>query len=471
MTMVASPAVAKMREGENPWVVVAIGAFSACVAALFVVNPSLFTVGLFAALMLAAFLRPDFCVYVSIFLLPWDPLVHINLPVRDISMLLHFALFVGILVRLRRRGISLHEWLFGSKLKKGILLFAGIATASFLLSGLPVSLDSSRTLVLLFSYIAVFFAIDGWLENKAQLVRVIKLLLVSTVGVAFFGFYQAIEGGYTDLYFQLYPHQEEALEQWSGRITSLLFHFNSLAGYLNLVIPLAIACAVLAKDRALRFLGAACAAVATVAVFLTQSRGGLLATVGILIIAVWFLVPRLIARFKLLGGAVLVCMLLLPPLLNQFQRLQSFDDPDASSRLLVWAAAAALFFGHPIIGVGYGNYRFLYAGAVPGPLDAHNIYLQLLAETGLVGFLSFFILLWLFISLARKSIRGQDPLSRIVAFGVFGAITGTLIHGMVDFLFRVSPQFGTLFWIVLALGSRVSDSDFLRRQTPVKGTV
>ncbi len=165
----------------------------------------------------------------------------------------------------------------------------------------------------------------------------------------------------------------------------------------------------------------------------------------------------MITRIKLLGGGLLACTLLLAPLLNQFERLQDIDD---GSRTLMWAAAVSLFIDHPFLGVGYGNYRFLYAdfafipGAVPGLLDAHNIYLQLLAETGVVGFLSFLVLMGLFISLALKSMRRHDPIPRIVAFGVLGAITGTLIHGMVDYLFGGSPQFGALFWIILGLGSR-----------------
>jgi hypothetical protein len=38
-----------------------------------------------------------------------------------------------------------------------------------------------------------------------------------------------------------------------------------------------------------------------------------------------------------------------------------------------------------------------------------------------------------------------------LAFGVLGAILSVLLHGFVDFLFQVSPQFGTLFWALLAL--------------------
>ncbi len=139
------------------------------------------------------------------------------------------------------------DWLFGSRLKQAMALFAGTAVASVPLSGTPANLPSCRSLVLLLSYVATFFAIDGWLEKRTQLVIVLKLLLVSTMAVALFGFCQAVEGSYTSLYFHIYPIQRDTICPWEGRITSLLFQFNSTAGYLNLVIPTAIACAVLAK--------------------------------------------------------------------------------------------------------------------------------------------------------------------------------------------------------------------------------
>ncbi len=456
---VGSQSAARVEQPEVLWVAVLIAVASASAVALFVSEPSPFIVGVLVFLTLAALLRFDFFVYATVFLLPWCPLVDLNLPVRDVFLVLRFVLFVGVWIRLRRKNKSIHEWLFDTKRKKGIVLFAGISITSVLLSGVPANVPSYRALALLVSYIAAFFAIDGWLEDRTQLVRVLKLLLISTIGVALFGFYQAIEGSYTDFYFRLYPLHEEALEPWSGRITSFLIHFNSLAGYLNLVIPVAIVCGVLAKDRALKFLGFVCACAATVAVFLTQSRGGLLALIGVLVIAVWFLVPRLITRIKLLCAGALACILLLAPLLNHFERLQGVDDFTEVTRLLTWQAAATLFLGHPALGVGYGNFRFLSGdlvpGAVPGTLDAHNLYLQLLAETGVVGFLGFTIFLGAFFVLSLKSMREQDPLSRVIAFGVCGAITATLIHGMVDYLFNVSPQFGTLFWLVLGLGSRV----------------
>ena len=69
------------------------------------------------------------------------------------------------------------------------------------------------------------------------------------------------------------------------------------------------------SDPALKALGLVCAGSAAAAVFLTESRGGLLALLGVLIIAVWFLEPRLLARIKIIFAGALVAILLLPSLL------------------------------------------------------------------------------------------------------------------------------------------------------------
>ena len=51
----------------------------------------------------------------------------------------------------------------------------------------------------------------------------------------------------------------------------------------------------------------------------------------------------------------------------------------------------------------------------------------------------------------RQFRSGRNALGRALAFGIFGAILSVLVHGFVDFLFRVSAPFGTLFWLLLAL--------------------
>lgn len=435
-----------------------IAAVAVASVSLALTNPTLVVLAICAGLALAALLRFEFFVYGSVFLLPWYPLLDARPPFHDLFLLLRFALLAGVWVIRRREGKSFAELIAGSRLKKGVLLLAAVALISLLLSGQHANIAAYRSLMRLFSYLAVFFAISGWVESRQQIATIVKLMLISTIGVALFGFYQVYERSYTDLYFHLYPLQEDALEPWAGRITSFLFHFNSLAGYLNLVLPFSLVYMTSPGTRGQRSLGLICHAAAGAALYFTGSRGGLIAYVGMLLISIWFLKPKR-AALRRLALSVALSVSLVLSLLERGggggARVQGVDDFTQQSRLALWSAAGTMFLGHPVLGVGFGNYRSLYNDYVPGvtpdQLDAHNLYLQFLAETGAIGFLIFCVLMVGFARMALKLARRADPFDRLVGIGVGGALAATLIHGMVDYIFNTSPQSGALFWLVLAL--------------------
>jgi putative inorganic carbon (hco3(-)) transporter len=440
-----------------------VAVVAAILVALAVTNSAFLVSAVCVTLAVVALLRFDFFVYGLIFLLPWYPLLDAKPPFRDIFLLLRFVLLAGVWLVRRRKGKSAAEWILGSKLKKGVLLFAGVATISLLISSVPANANAYRSLVRLFSYLAVFFAVTGWVETRRQIVTILKIMLISTLGVALFGFYQIREKGYSDLYFHLYPLQEDALEPWSGRITSLLFHFNSLAGYLNLVVPFAIASMLLARERALRLLGWACQIAGVAALYFTASRGGLIAYWGMLLLSFLFLAPRRVALLKIIVSLLLAAVLVLSMQeTGSLGRVQDVDDFTQTTRLALWGTAGMMFLGHPILGVGYGDYRALYNDYLPGvranELDAHNLCLQFLAEMGIVGFLVFVVLMVAFARMAIKLARQSDSIHRLVGIGVGGALATTLIHGMVDYIFNASPQAGGMLWLVLGLGVALSSN-------------
>jgi len=441
------------------WVIAVI---AASVIGLIFLDSVFLIVALCVCLAAVMVFRFDVFFYAQIFLLPWYPLLDAKLPVRDVFLVMRFLLLAGVWIQRSQRGGPLAQWLMGSKIKKAILLFTTIATVSLLVSALGPNTDAMRSLARWFSYLALFFAISGWLETKEQMQTIVKVILCSGIVVALFGFYQVLAKGYSDLYYHLYPLQEDSLEEWNGRITSFLFHFNSLAGYLNLILPLSLAAMVLAKERWVRQAALACHSMALAALYFTGSRGGLIAYAAMLLISMYFLRPRRTALFRvLLAMALAWAMVALLELPSQIEaegesRFQQIDEFTSISRLALWNAAGAMFVQHPVLGVGYGNYRSLYSdyipGAAPNQLDAHNLYLQVLSETGVIGFLAFFGVMAGLVTVAIKVARNSDPFYRLAGIAMGGALVATLTHGMVDFLFNVSPQFGGLFWVMMGLG-------------------
>lgn len=437
-----------------------IAAAAVVAAALITEQPVFLVVALCIPLAVASMRNFGVFFDAMVLLIPWNPTLAWAFPVRDLSLLTHAVLFAGVFVILQRRGSSIKAWLFGSKVKLGVWILAGIAVVSLIL-GPPADPEAWKALAKLLSYVLFFFSAAGWLTSEKQISRTITLLLISGIGVALFGFYQAFAQDFTRLYFWLYPMEEQNFDAqggWAGRITSLLFHYNSLAGYLNVVIPAALGATLLAKGRGLRYLGFLSLTTALAALYLTGSRGGLIACAGIFLAGLWYFVPRR-ATILVMISSLLLAAAIAAPLSTEagFDRPQVGDTEDMSreGRLAIWGAAGLIFLDHPVLGAGYGNFKFLFHSYVPGieeDIDAHNIYLQWLAETGIAGFAVFFFLIAVFARMALRLRRVEGAWYRITGFALLGTLAGLLLHGGVDFIFGVSPQFGNIFWLALGLG-------------------
>lgn len=109
-------------------------------------------------------------------------------------------------------------------------------------------------------------------------------------------------------------------------------------------------------------------------------------------------------------------------------------------RLAHWQAALNMFQAHPWLGVGFGNYEVVYPQYRlinwNEPLGhAHNYYLNLLAETGIIGLLGYGKV-WLVIMWANwRAKRHPDRFARCVVVGLLGAWTYLGVHSFFDNLY------------------------------------
>ena len=104
------------------------------------------------------------------------------------------------------------------------------------------------------------------------------------------------------------------------------------------------------------------------------------------------------ALFALFGILILIILLsgFVPELAATFERFNVGDNGDISSnRFTLWAIAMEGFKSRPIFGIGWYGYRLLYSRYIAAGqeiLDAHNVYIQMLCENGIIGLICYLII-------------------------------------------------------------------------------
>ena len=250
-----------------------------------------------------------------------------------------------------------------------------------------------------------------------------------------------------------------------SRIEGVAGTANELASILVIGIVLASFMWLAAKNKPLARL--ACALVlglCLVALFLTVSRSGLVALAAALLAAVF-----LSGRWRLGAGLLLVAVM--ATTLGWFsfaapeaarERVTTYGD-GGTGRTDIWTVALRMVNDHPVQGVGIGNFRTtsVHYLVQPGlirrsefildrPLVAHNSYLNVLAELGFVGLLTFLALLGYCLSrawmAARGFTRGPDRVLELCARGLVVALVGLLAAD-----FFASDQLNKSLWLLLGM--------------------
>ncbi len=430
--------------------VLALGMVGAGAAALFIsAHWSIALVGAMVVLVLSAVESEPFLLFI-IFLIPLGWSLRTEGLLRDVPSAVRSLVVVGFFLGRLWRGRVGVRGLLNSSIARASLFFLGAITVPIIFGWTYYSVHS----LWMGSNIGFFFLVLAWADSPERVRKILSVLLYSTIITAVFAIWQEVVGGYTSFWLYLYPPGDN-FQEWRWRATSFLVSDNTLAAYLNLVLPFALACYVLGQGK-WKKLGGWTFGLGSLALLSTQSVGGIMGFVAILVLAIFCFARNGKKRLVLLAGlCALVCLFyLLRPILNPSHTDVAVGS-DVVTRLLLWGTAWDYFMHSPVFGVGWGNFVHLYGLDLssfmrPEMLAVHNLYLQLLAETGLVGFVAFFYLVVQSWRQARSQWRSSvDFLDLALAFGVLGALLSVLVHGFVDFL--LDAQIPALFWVLLAL--------------------
>ena len=126
------------------------------------------------------------------------------------------------------------------------------------------------------------------------------------------------------------------------------------------------------------------------------------------------------------------------------------------TRLDLWRAALQIWRSSPLFGIGPDNFRLAkwrYMGIPKGDetILANNLYLEILAGSGIFGLASLLWLLWESGRILTRRLReARSSTELTIAWFGTAFFLAFLIHGLVDYVLKFTPTFA-LFWIWLGL--------------------
>jgi O-antigen ligase len=243
---------------------------------------------------------------------------------------------------------------------------------------------------------------------------------------------------------------------------------NYFAAFLQLAALPAIALLVLDPRRNLPILPFAVLAVVGLAFSL--SRGGMLGfAAGILLLLLFWGRARRVAAgvaallvvLTVAGANPLVGSEQLQTVTSRLGTIDEFGQTETNARPELFDAAADMAIEHPVVGIGLNEFdehsarRGLTERGLPHE-TAHNVYLSLAAETGLVGLGALLFFGGFLVRRAVVAVRARDPLARALALGLSAALFGFAIQGA-----TVSLNRNNLLWatFLIVAGMLVALSD------------
>lgn len=231
---------------------------------------------------------------------------------------------------------------------------------------------------------------------------------------------------------------------------------NFFAQIMIVLVPISLERTIREKRLFLKAIAAWALLVSGLCVLFSYSRGGLLALAVCMI--VWFVLnpPRGLQLPLLILSLALGAAYLIPSgYISRFSQLSQIfqsqgtlrtTDPSLQGRISENLAAWDMFRSNPLFGVGWNTYSYLFPfyskqiglANVATEREAHNLYLEVAAETGVVGLFAFGIVLF---ASMREVVRARrrfldanltDYAGMVTAFGVgfLGYLVAALfIHG------------------------------------------
>ena len=341
-----------------------------------------------------------------------------------------------------------------------MLAFGGVIVLQLSLGISAYKHATSDSFLLYTAYGLIAFLLTQTLTRTRQLRRIATAAAIYGTTVAMLAILQSLSSPGKIYWFRT--------PQAGGWIYGPYVNHNHYAGLMEMLvpIPLVFAFSRYAHGRE-RWTAASAAALMGATIFLSGSRGGMAAFAVQLAVLLYFLFRERQSEGTgvLLGGFLLLSLTAVAWIggNNVSARIATFDSSrrhelTGDIRLHIDRDTAVMFAKRPILGWGLGTFddvypqfRSFYTSLFVD--KAHNDYLQLAAETGLLGLAAAVWLVWTALRRAcSKTHKWASDINGTVAVATIVSITGILVHSLVDFNLQI-PGNAALFYSLCTIAA------------------
>ena len=371
-----------------------------------------------------------------------------SITIIELSAILILALWGGrLLVRGKVEFIR-------SPLNLLVLFWVGFIVVQYLLTSVYQQ-ATEAALIKSFSFGVILLAVLNNIQTKKQLHRIVTALILTGLAVSVLGIVQKIF--------------------WDGRIFWMhaidraanpfgpYVNKNHFAGYISMVIPVSIGfifCYNGSKCRLVKTLVTMATAIMAAAMIYSQSRSGTISMLASLLfmglLLIKFRSVRLSSAMILMGAAILIVCVSLAPLAPLTRAFSNLNDVSWQARLGVWKGTTGIIDAHWLTGSGLGTFGHVFPRyRLPETRfffdHAHNDLLELVAETGTIGFAIIFGFAgWFLVRTARRLSSRRDVWALNITAGFLAALAAIFIFSMSDFNLHI-PANMFLLCIVTAV--------------------
>ncbi len=332
--------------------------------------------------------------------------------------------------------------------------FAALIFMLFLFYGGIHSVDGSsfEKMCVLVAFMLSYFVVKNTLGSPALVRRCVSALIASSVLVSLIGLYQNFFGTMSSIWLDT-----SVFTAIRGRVVSTFDNPNVLGEYLILIFPLILARMMTAERKNERFVYLVAAGLNAACLVFTWSRG---AWLGFLVSLVIFFA---VSGKKYLTAGIISLPFLCTALYfsmgtSIIHRFTNLGDTSSNYRFNIWRGVLRMLdeVGLLGIGIGEGAFRLIYPGYALSGIEtaphSHNLFLQILVETGIFSLIAFLAFLFFYGQCSLEFCKNANKnANKTITLGFFAGIAAFLVQGMTDYVWY-NYRIYLLFWMLLGLG-------------------